>query len=124
MFAFFIFLNLRIVLKARMKKGKEVPDLDGEIGEAIKSNQKIMIYFYTPTCSACKIQTSAIDSLERTLSEKIRVFKVDASKNLDIASKVGVMAVPSVVIIENGKVKEFFVGYKSESVLRKSLEEL
>lgn len=115
---FFILMNLSIVLKAKLKKGKSVSDLGGEIGNAIKSAERVILYFYSPTCSACKVQTPIIDKLISSANEKVRIFKIDVSRDINVALKLGVMGTPSTVIIENAKIKEFFVGVKPENILR------
>ncbi len=120
-FLFFILMNLSIVLRAKLRKGKSAPDIGGEIGKAIDKHEKVLLYFYSPTCSACKVQTPIIDKLIGSIDNKVRIFKIDVSKDMDVALKFGVIGTPSTVVIENGKIKEFFVGVKSENILRRSL---
>ncbi|CUU03504.1 thioredoxin 1 [Candidatus Thermokryptus mobilis] len=116
---FVLVMNFSVVLRARFKKGKSVRDIGGEIGEAIKRGEKVMLYFYSPTCSACRVQTPIIDSLINLSNGRTRIFKVDVSSDPNTALKFGVMGTPSIVIVENGKIKEFFVGVKSENILRR-----
>ncbi len=118
---FFVFLNFSVVLRAKFRRGKLAPELGGELGKAIRSGERVMIYFYSPTCSACKVQTPIIDKLINSSNGKTRIFKIDVSKDINIALKLGVMGTPSTVVIENGKIKEFFVGVKSENILRRFL---
>ncbi|MEN3037582.1 MAG: thioredoxin family protein [Candidatus Kryptonium sp.] len=118
---FFILLNLSVVLRAKLRKGKYIPEIGGEIGRAIKNGERVMLYFYSPTCSACKVQTPIIDKLINSASGKTKIFKVDVSRDINVALKLGVMGTPSTVIIENSKIKEFFVGVKSENILRRFL---
>ncbi len=118
---FFVFLNLSVVLRAKFRKGKSVPEFGGEIGRAIRESKKVMLYFYSPTCSACKVQTPIIDKLISSSNGKTKIFKIDVSKDVNIALKLGVIGTPSTVVIEDGKIKEFFVGVKSENILRRFL---
>jgi thiol-disulfide isomerase/thioredoxin len=117
-FAFFALMNLSIVLRARLKRGKSVPDIGGKIGEAIKRREKVVLYFYSPTCSACKVQTPIIDKFLKESGLKAKIFKIDVSRDANIALKLGVIGTPSTIIIEDGKIREFFVGVKSEKILR------
>ncbi|CUS78721.1 Thioredoxin [Candidatus Kryptonium thompsonii] len=118
---FFILMNLSVVLRAKLKKGRLVPDIGGEIGRAIDKGEKVILYFYSPTCSACKVQTPIIDKLINSGNGKAKIFKIDVSRDVNVALKLGVMGTPSTVVIENGKIKEFFVGVKSENILRRFL---
>ncbi len=119
---FFAFVNLSILLKAKFKKGKFVSGIVGKIGEAIARGERVMLYFYSPTCSACKVQTPIIDKLINSSNGKVKIFKIDVSRDASMALKLGVMGTPSTVIIEDGKIKEFFVGVKSEKILRRYLQ--
>ncbi|MFN3134131.1 MAG: thioredoxin family protein [Candidatus Kryptonium sp.] len=118
---FFILMNLSVVLRAKLKKGQLVPNIGGEIGKAINKGEKVILYFYSPTCSACKVQTPIIDKLISAGNGKTKIFKIDVSKDINVALKLGVMGTPSTVVIEDGKIKEFFVGVKSENILRRFL---
>jgi len=119
---FFALMNLSIVFRAKFRKGKPVPELGGKIGEAIKRGEKVMLYFYSPTCSACKVQTPIIDKLINSSDGRTKIFKIDVSRDVNIALKLGVMGTPSTVIIDGGKIKEFFVGVKPEKILRRYLQ--
>jgi thioredoxin 1 len=114
--AFILAMNLSVVLRAKFKKGKVVSDIGGKIGEAIKRGERVMLYFYSPTCSACKVQTPIIDNLA---NGRTKIFKIDVSRDVNTALKFGVMGTPSIVVVEDGKIKEFFVGVKSENILRR-----
>jgi thioredoxin 1 len=117
--AFILAMNLSVVLRAKFKKGKVVNDIGGKIGEAINRGEKVMLYFYSPTCSACKVQTPIIDNLINLANGRTKIFKIDVSRDVDTALKFGVMGTPSIVVVEDGKIKEFFVGVKSENILRR-----
>jgi thioredoxin 1 len=117
--AFILAMNLSVVLRAKFKKGKVVSDIGGKIGEAIKRGERVMLYFYSPTCSACKVQTPIIDNLINLANGRTKIFKIDVSRDVNTALKFGVMGTPSIVVVEDGKIKEFFVGVKSENILRR-----
>jgi thioredoxin 1 len=117
--AFILAMNLSVVLRAKFKKGKVVNDIGGKIGEAINRGERVMLYFYSPTCSACKVQTPIIDNLINLANGRTKIFKIDVSRDVDTALKFGVMGTPSIVVVEDGKIKEFFVGVKSENILRR-----
>jgi thioredoxin 1 len=117
--AFILAMNLSVVLRAKFKKGKVDNDIGGKIGEAIKRGERVMLYFYSPTCSACKVQTPIIDNLINLANGRAKIFKIDVSRDVNTALKFGVMGTPSIVVVEDGKIKEFFVGVKSENILRR-----
>ncbi len=103
-----------MVLKMRLKKGKDAPELAGKYAKAVKSGQKSMFYFYSQSCGACRSMTPVIEQYAR---KNPNYFKVDVQTDMETARKFGVMGTPSTVIIEGGKIVEFLVGPVSEEKL-------
>lgn len=85
-----------------------------EIRKALEKG-KSLIYFYSPSCGPCKVQTPVIDKLKNELKN---VVSIDISGDFRVARVFGVMGTPSTMIFENGIVREMFVGVKSEEILR------
>jgi len=110
----FFAMQYGMILKMRFKKGKQVPDLNGKYGNAVKSGRKAVFYFYSQSCHACKPMTPIIDKF---VKKSRNVFKVDITRDMATAKKFGVMGTPSTVLVENGIIKEFLVGPQSEDKL-------
>jgi thiol-disulfide isomerase/thioredoxin len=72
----------------------------GALG-ARPDGRRTLISFSTPSCPAChKAQAPAIALAERQLGpEQVRVIKVDAASQPDVARAFGVMTVPSTVVV-------------------------
>jgi thiol-disulfide isomerase/thioredoxin len=61
--------------------------------------RRTLIAFSTPTCAAChKAQAPAIDRASNQLGE-VRVIKVDASRQPEVAKAFGILTVPSTVVL-------------------------
>ncbi len=117
--AAFFLLQFFMGLKMRMKKGKGVPDLIGAHGRMVKSGSKVMMYFYSPGCRACKTLTPVL----RALSKKHKnVFSINISKDMDTARKLGILGTPSIVLVEGGIIKEFMAGAIGESQIIEMLD--
>jgi len=108
----FILLQLSMALRMKMKKGKTVPVLGGAHGRMVKAGSKVMMYFYSPNCRACK----SITPIVRTLSKKHKnVFSINITKDMDTARQLGILGTPSIVLVEGGVIKEFMAGAIGES---------
>jgi thiol-disulfide isomerase/thioredoxin len=60
-----------------------------------------LVYFTTPSCVPCKtIQKPAIQSLSQLLGNGLHVIEIDASEKTDLASRWGVMSVPTTFIFD------------------------
>lgn len=71
------------------------------LGEA-PDGRRTLIAFSTPSCAAChSAQAPAIETVEQQLGEaQLRVIKVDASTQPEVARAFGVLTVPSTVVLE------------------------
>ena len=117
-FIAFMGMQYLMILRSKRNKGKRVEKVSGKLGKMMLRGQKAMVYFYSPTCRACKVQTPVID---RLISDGHEIQKVDISRDISTARKFGVMATPTTVVLEGDKIVEFLVGAKTEDKLRKYL---
>ncbi len=114
-----ILMQLYMRLTTFLKKGKPVEGLTGPIGRDIASNKKLLVYFYTNSCAACKPMTPVVDKLSKEFNN---VRKVNLSQDLETGRAFGVMGTPATVLVENEKIVRFNLGAKSESYLRSLLQ--
>ena len=114
----FFGMQYLVVMRGKRNKGKRIEGVSGKIKHAIQAGGKAMVYFYSPSCRACKYQTPVIDKL---ISGGHNVQKVDISRDMATARKFGVMATPTTVVLEGDRIVEFLVGAKTEDKLRSLL---
>ncbi len=80
-----------------------------EFDNAITSSQFVMIDFSSPGCAPCKKVPPVLEEIINE-SEGIEVsaFEVDVTESTDIAQKLFIMGVPTVVLFKDGKeIKRF-----------------
>ncbi|MDH3252609.1 MAG: thioredoxin family protein [Ignavibacteria bacterium] len=114
----FFGFQILVITRSRRSRGTRVPGTPGRLGEAVKEGGRVMAYFYSPSCRACRAQTPIIEHLR---SRHPNVFSVDASASPETARAFGIMATPSVVIVENGVIERAIVGSRPEGALERAL---
>ncbi len=112
---FFTFLQVFVLLKMKARKGKAAPQLEGKAGRLLTGKGKVLFYFYSPSCRACRPMTPIV---RRLAESDRRVLLVDVTQDATTAQKFGVMATPSLVLVEGGRIAEFLVGFQPEERLR------
>ena len=116
-----LFLTLVILprllmgIKAAKLKGKPAPTPHKQSARRIKSGAKTILYFYTPTCGACRMQEPIIQRVKEHFPDAI--FKIDASTNREAASAYGVMGVPFLACIDQGKIVSARAGVQQEAAI-------
>lgn len=114
----FVLLQVGLRLSVYLKKGKSAPELSGKYAKAASDPAPALFYFYSEQCGACKPMTPVVEKLKK---EYRNVFKVNIQKDMKTAKKFGVMGTPSTVIVQNGEIKQFWMGPQPEDKLRKHL---
>jgi thioredoxin 1 len=75
---------------------------------------RVLIDFYTPTCPPCRMFAPILDQIAAEQKGKLKVVKVDASEEGDLAAEFGVTAVPTFVLLEKGVRKAQITGARSK----------
>jgi thioredoxin 1 len=115
----FVLFNLLPLLRARLARGRRVPELDVLLTDAQRARPRLLVYFWSPSCGMCRAMTPVID---RLAAERGDAIKVNVAESLDLARHFGVMATPSLAIVEGGVLKRLVVGARSEPQIRALLE--
>ncbi len=106
-FALMVGMQVLVRVRARLQTGKAVPPLGGALGKHVANGRRALVYFHSPGCAACRAITPTMKTLSQT---KEGVFVVDVSQELATAQALGVMATPTFVAIDGGKIARFHVG--------------
>lgn len=89
--------------------------------EVLNSKEKILIDFYADWCGPCKMMAPVVEEIAEELAGKIKVGKVNVDENQDLAMEYGIMSIPTLVVIENGKAVKTLVGFRSKQELKEIL---
>lgn len=117
--AVFVLLNFLPLLRARLVRGRAVPQLDALLTDEQRRRARLLIYFWGPNCGMCRSVTVIVDKLA---TERSDVLKVNVAESLALARRFGVMATPSLAVVERGVLTNLVVGAKSEAQIRALLE--
>jgi thiol-disulfide isomerase/thioredoxin len=111
----FVVPRLLMAINTAKLKGKPAPTVHKPSAGRIKSGLKTILYFYTPPCGACKIQEPVMERVRKKHPDA--VFKIDAQRNPEAAKAFGVMGVPFLAFIAEGKLVSAKAGVQQESAI-------
>ncbi len=115
----FTLLQVTMIVRMKLKKGKTVPNLPGAHGRRIKKGDKVLLYFYSTNCRACKAITPVVKALQKKRKD---IFSINITKDMDTARKLSVMGTPSFVVVEDGIIKEYLAGAIGEQKILELIE--
>lgn len=92
--------------------------------EVVDSPLPVLVDFWAPWCGPCRALTPTIEKLAVEYEGKVRVGKLNTDTNQDIPSKLGISAIPTVLIFHGGQEVERLVGGSSEAKFKAVLSKL
>jgi thioredoxin 1 len=95
-------LQTGLLWRARRQKARSAPPLHEVLPEGVAPQPRMLLYFYSEHCGACRRVTPLIDELSRA---RDGVVKVDVRRYRDSARRFGIMVTPSLVVIDNGRIE-------------------
>lgn len=74
----------------------------------------ILVDFWAEWCAPCKMLAPILEEISKDLGEKILICKVNLDENQDLASEFSIKSIPTLLLFENGKLKDTKVGLLSK----------
>jgi len=83
-----------------------------------------MVDFWAAWCGPCQAAAPIVAELHEEVKEKAKVGKVNVDENQEIASKYGVMSIPTFIFFKDGKEADRKVGLQSKEAMKETIETL
>ena len=85
--------------------------------EVLQSELPVLVDFWAPWCGPCRMVSPIVDEVAGELEGKVKVGKVNVDEQPELAAQYGVMSIPTLLVLENGQVKESSVGARSKAAI-------
>lgn len=105
--------NMKIFYVTDDSYSKEIEEYDGTV----------LIDFFADWCAPCKMLSPIIDDVAENVSDRVKVCKVNVESETELAKKFGIMTIPTLVVMENGCVKNRSVGVTGKRAIMDMLEQ-
>jgi thioredoxin 2 len=98
---------------------------DDDFGDvAERANILVLVDMWATWCGPCRQVSPALEQVARDLAGKIKLVKVDVDKAPKVSERFTVQAVPTLILIRDGRVAARRAGAASASVLRGWIDEV
>lgn len=83
-----------------------------------------IVDFWAKWCHACKATEPHLINLAKIWNDKVKFYKVNVSENPGLSARMGVMSLPNILFIQNGKVKEQIIGASTKKVIEDKIKKI
>jgi len=82
--------------------------------EVINSEKPVLLDFWASWCGPCRMVSPIVDEIADERAD-VKVGKVNVDEQPELASKFGVMSIPTLVVMKNGKITSQTVGARPKN---------
>lgn len=90
--------------------------------EAGKASVPVIIDFWSEHCGPCKMLSPVLDEVAAEIGDSAKVTKVDVMDQRELAMKFNVRAVPTLVFMKDGEIKETKTGIMMKDAIIEKLK--
>ena len=88
--------------------------------EVLDSDRPVLLDFWAPWCTPCRMVGPILDEIAGERSD-IKVAKVNVDEQPELAGQFGVMSIPTLVVVKEGRIVQQAMGARPTAQIRSML---
>ena len=84
--------------------------------EVMTSEKKVLLDFWAPWCGPCRMVVPMVEEIAKERPD-IKVGKINVDENPELATHFRIMSIPTLVVMENGKIVGQAMGARPKNAI-------
>lgn len=84
--------------------------------EVMNSDKPVLLDFWAPWCGPCRMVVPVVEEIAHERKD-IKVGKVNVDEQPELASRFGVMSIPTLIVMKDGKIVKQAMGARPKNAI-------
>ena len=90
--------------------------------EVLDSSLPVVVDFYADWCGPCRMVSPIIESLSNEYSGRVKFVKINTDESQELAMKLNIMSIPTIMVFKNGEVSSRTVGAGPAAIYKQRID--
>lgn len=78
--------------------------------DSFTAEGKVLVDFWATWCGPCRMQAPVLEQLDKEMGDKLKICKVNVDEEPGLAARFGIMSIPTLLVMRDGKAESVRVG--------------